>query len=145
MLEHLLRQLLRVERCRPSPRPRVDGVVRELPAERVLKFCSRRHEVIAICIQDPFESYLPTVGLLRVQDQESGVVKVIDASLMRGSNGLSERISVLRAQMKARFSKAGIDFLELTHPEDDMLNLTRFFIERRGHQGFARARGARLA
>ena len=109
-----------------------------LPNERALKLCSRKHEIICLCIGDPFESVIPSKGLVRVVNNETGQSRVVDAALHQKT--FAPLIQKHRQALQARLRRAGIDFIQLQNPEEDMLHLTLFLIERKGQQGFARVR-----
>jgi len=46
--------------------------------ERELKLASRRHDLVAFCLEDPMESVIPKIGLVRLQDPETGQSALID-------------------------------------------------------------------
>jgi len=48
--------------------------------EKPLRIASRRHDIIPIVISDPREREMPNVGLVRLQDAETGEVLTIDTS-----------------------------------------------------------------
>ncbi len=98
--------------------------------ERTLRVVSRKHDVVAISVSDPRESSLPDVGLVAVQDPESGQRTVIDA----GSASVRRRYAAAAAEDRDRTREAirrvGIDFLELSTGEPYDKPLVRFFRER---------------
>ena len=70
--------------------------------EKALKILSRNHDVIAVHIQDPLEQKIPSVGLLNLQDRETGETVLVDT----GSGEFQERY-----QDNARLKKEAIDKL----------------------------------
>jgi uncharacterized protein (DUF58 family) len=70
--------------------------------EKALKILSRKHDVIAIHIQDPLEQKIPTVGLLNLQDRETGETVLVDT----GSREFQARY-----QNNARLKKEALDKL----------------------------------
>jgi uncharacterized protein (DUF58 family) len=48
--------------------------------ERALRISSRRHDLIPITVTDPLEEALPTVGLVEMEDPETGELVVFDTS-----------------------------------------------------------------
>ncbi|MSQ15293.1 MAG: DUF58 domain-containing protein [Dehalococcoidia bacterium] len=48
--------------------------------EAVLRVAGKRHEVIAIAIEDPREVELPPVGILALKDAETGEIALVDTS-----------------------------------------------------------------
>ena len=51
--------------------------------ERTLRVVSRKHDVVAIAISDPRESSLPPVGIVAVEDPETGTRRLLDAASAR--------------------------------------------------------------
>src|SRR5262245_41078145 len=47
---------------------------------RALRLAGRKHDLIAVCVRDPLEEELPDVGLLELQDAETGEQRLIDTS-----------------------------------------------------------------
>ena len=58
--------------------------------EKPLTICSRRHDLIAIPIEDPGELSLPNIGLVLVEDPESGAMYEIDSADRRVRSQFSE-------------------------------------------------------
>ncbi len=104
--------------------------------ERALKRAIRRHDLIAIVISDPREEALPRVGLLEIEDAETGRTMVIDTSDPALQKLFRARAIEGRSQRRRLFKKLGIDFIELGTDRPYDLPLVRFFE--------ARARRARV-
>ena len=76
--------------------------------ERPLGLLARRHEIVIVEVTDPLEAALPSSGLIRVRDLESGESRLVDlaipsarlewrASRARHERGLAETFSRARA------------------------------------------------
>ena len=48
--------------------------------ERVLRITARRHDIIPVSVTDPLEEILPAVGLVELEDPESGELVVFDTA-----------------------------------------------------------------
>ena len=48
--------------------------------ERALRITSRRHDIIPVTVTDPLEEALPSVGLVEMEDPETGELVVFDTS-----------------------------------------------------------------
>ena len=48
--------------------------------EPILKIARRKHDLIPVVISDPREGEMPNVGLVRLQDSESGAIVVLDTA-----------------------------------------------------------------
>ena len=64
--------------------------------ENILNATARRHDLIPLCVMDPAEETLPDLGLLLLEDAESGEPLLIDS----GSRGV--RNAYTKAQMTAK-------------------------------------------
>jgi uncharacterized protein (DUF58 family) len=87
---------------------------------------ARRHEVIALRIHDPLESALPDLGLLVVQDAETGEQVSVDTH----DRGFRERFARAAARREDAlhdgFARAGVDTLELSTEDDLADTILRF-------------------
>ena len=92
---------------------------------------TRRHEVVAVRLVDPAEMALPDVGLVTVEDAETGEQLFIDAS----DPGFRARYAAIaeqqEAELIAQLGKSGADILELATDEDLLEALLRFVDLRR--------------
>jgi len=92
----------------------------------VLSLLGQRHEVLAVRLYDPLEMALPDVGLVVVEDAETGqqlFLDTHDAVFRRRFNALAtERENALRAAL----SDAGADCIELSTNDDLVDTLMRF-------------------
>jgi uncharacterized protein (DUF58 family) len=64
--------------------------------ERPLAVLSRRHQVNAFLVHDPLEARLPSVGLIEVEDAETGTRRLVDAARFAEAASLKQRLSQLR-------------------------------------------------
>jgi uncharacterized protein (DUF58 family) len=95
--------------------------------ERVLKRTGRRHDLIAVRIADPREDELPPVGLLELEDAETGRHVVVDA----GSRLVCQAFANLARQRREAFLQltrsSQIDQIEVTTDGNHLDALIRFF------------------
>jgi uncharacterized protein (DUF58 family) len=87
----------------------------------------RRHDVVAVQIMDRYETSLPSIGLLTLQDAERGAVRVIDTSSRAGLAAFNQIQSSAQAEMQRVLRSAGIDTLQLKTDEAYGVALARFF------------------
>jgi uncharacterized protein (DUF58 family) len=91
---------------------------------------SRRHDFVVITINDPTEESLPKLGLVELEDAETGAVMTIDTS---DKNLLSDYRSHQLQNIDGRnrlLRSLGIDSINLYTVEDFTPKLHRFFQER---------------
>jgi uncharacterized protein (DUF58 family) len=97
---------------------------------RVVRQTNRRHDLIAIHIEDPRERELPNVGIIALEDAETGEIIELNtarASVRKRFGELSlERSRRLRSELRAE----GIDIVQLRTDMPYIPQLQRFFKSR---------------
>jgi len=98
--------------------------------ERELRITGRRHDVICCRLSDPREQDLPDVGLVEVQDPETGEVELLDTS----SAPLREafRANALREaeELDRLFRRNKIDALQLSTARSFIEDIHKLFRQR---------------
>jgi uncharacterized protein (DUF58 family) len=85
-----------------------------------------RHEIIAVRLYDPLEMQLPDLGLLVMQDSETGeqiFVDTHDRAFRRRFAFVAER---RERELRTAFRRAGVDALELSTGDDLVDAILRF-------------------
>lgn len=92
--------------------------------EQALKIAARKHDVIPVIVADPREHEMPNVGLVRLQDEETGEVVTLDtasrkhrtryAELSRLQNDSRERL-FRRLRLMPIHLETGSDIVEPLH------------------------------
>jgi uncharacterized protein (DUF58 family) len=94
--------------------------------EKPLARLAQRHEVIAVRLYDPLEMTLPDLGLLVMQDAETGEQIFVDTH----DRGFRKRFVAVaekrEAELRAAFRNAGVDALELSTEGDLVDAVLRF-------------------
>ena len=91
-----------------------------------LAHLARRHEVIAVRLYDPLEMELPDLGLLTVQDAETGEQLFVDTHDRTFRKRFAEAAARRERELRGAFSKAGVDALELATDDELVDAITRF-------------------
>jgi uncharacterized protein (DUF58 family) len=89
----------------------------ELPLARL----ARRHDVVAVRLFDPLEMALPDVGLVTVEDAETGEQLFIDAADPAFRERYAKIADEQEAALYAALAESGADTLELA-TDDDLLD-----------------------
>jgi len=97
---------------------------------RPLRVAARKHDVIALTVTDPREEELPPIGLLDLEDAETGEALVVDASDRRTREQFGRWARDRRASREALFRSIGMDALELYTDRPYDAALVRFFHRR---------------
>ena len=106
---------------------------------------ARRHEVVAIRLRDRLEQEIPNLGLLLMQDAETGQQLLVDGNdagfRARFAHIAAERENLLRQGL----TRAGVDCLELTTDEPLDQAILRFTQLRKRASQMAQGAGAARA
>ena len=106
---------------------------------------ARRHEVVAIRLRDRLEQEIPNIGLLLMQDAETGEQLLVDGNdagfRTRFAHIATERENLLRQGL----TRAGVDCLELTTDEPLDQAILRFTQLRKRASQMAQGAGAARA
>jgi uncharacterized protein (DUF58 family) len=98
--------------------------------ERGLRVLGKHHDMIAVTISDPRELSLPDVGLLELEDAETGEIVLIDT----GSSGARREYERLAweesSRLAALFRSIGVDQIEILTGRDYIRDLMKFFRNR---------------
>jgi uncharacterized protein (DUF58 family) len=87
---------------------------------------AQRHDVVAVRLVDPLEAELPDLGLVVVQDAETGEQLFVDTH----DRGFRRRFAAAadrrEAALREAFRDAGVDVLELSTDDDLVEAILRF-------------------
>jgi len=97
---------------------------------RPLRVAARKHDLIALTVTDPREEDLPAVGLLELEDSETGDRVLVDAADKRTRQAFHNWGVERRLQRQALFRSVGVDALELRTDRPYDVPLVRFFHQR---------------
>jgi len=97
---------------------------------RALTIANRRHDVVAIELGDPLETAVSNVGLLALEDAETGELAWIDAGHSAWREGFRRKASQRAATRQQWFNRAGVDRIQVMTADDYVIALTTFFQKR---------------
>ncbi len=91
-----------------------------------LAHLAQRHDVVAVRLYDPMEMELPDMGLLVIQDAETGEQLFVDTH----DRGFRQRFATAaqkrETELRSAFRAAGVDTLELATDDDLVDAILRF-------------------
>lgn len=106
--------------------------------QQPLDMLARRHEVVAVRLVDPLERALPDLGVVVMQDAETGEQLVVDTH----DKGFRKRFAAIaearEAELRLGFARAGVDCLTLSTDTRLDLALLQFARQRSRRVGMAR-------
>ena len=82
--------------------------------EKELRVTARRHDVIACPVSDPCEYALPNVGLIELQDPETGELLLVDTASAAVRDAFARRASEEGERLMRFFKRNGIDTISLS-------------------------------
>ena len=95
--------------------------------EQALRILARRHDVILMRITDPRETEIPPVGMIKLEDAETGETAVIDSSSLEVRAAFKNLVLDRRSRQDALFKSAGVDCIDLTVGNSYIEPLMAFF------------------
>jgi uncharacterized protein (DUF58 family) len=107
----------------------------DIAFEKQMRVIGKRHDLIAMSIADPREITMPDVGLIELEDAETGERVLIDTA----SDSVRRRYETLgtdrQKRLKDLFRAMGIDHLEILTGRNYVRELVRFFRTRQRRLG----------
>ncbi|MEE8141661.1 MAG: DUF58 domain-containing protein [Planctomycetota bacterium] len=94
---------------------------------QALRAANRKHDVVAILITDPRELEMPGVGLVALEDAESGRTCLYETGSRTFRNRFQELASQRMEALKERFKNSAIDFIHIDASGSVVEPLVKFF------------------
>ncbi|MGN0833747.1 MAG: DUF58 domain-containing protein, partial [Kiritimatiellia bacterium] len=81
--------------------------------ERLLRATARHHDMVCVPVSDPAERELPDVGLVELEDPETGELVLADTSSAAVRRRFAETAAAAAGELRRLFLRSGIDTLEI--------------------------------
>jgi len=95
--------------------------------EKAMRIIAKRHDLIAVPVTDPREVRLPNVGLIELEDAETGEMVLVDTS-SAAVRKQYERLGRERSdRFRELFASMGVDQIEVMTDRDYVPRLVQFF------------------
>ena len=107
-----------------------DFLVEPESLRRPLAATNRRHDVIALDLHDPMEHQIPDVGLMALEDAETGELEWVDTSNKAWREAFEARTLDLEQQKRRLLSSLAIDHIQISTDKDYVVELNEFFARR---------------
>lgn len=100
-----------------------------------LRITGRRHDLVAVSVNDQRERELPDIGLITIEDSETGEQVELDTSRPDIRSRFKDLAENRRNSLKRAIRSVGVDMLELSTERSYLADLRQFFSsrERRRH------------
>lgn len=100
------------------------------PFEKELRICNRKHDLVAIQVYDRRDRELPSIGLMRVRDAETGYEQYLDTSSSRVRTAYKAKWLERQARLRDTFSHSGVDSISVSTADDYVKHLMMLFKQR---------------
>ena len=98
--------------------------------EKTLIITNKRHDVIAVTVTDPSEIKLPSSGMVRFQDAETGQAFTLDTSSRTAADLYGKAAGDFLKNRVNSFKEAGVDNIDIRTDKSYVEPLIRFFRKR---------------
>lgn len=95
--------------------------------EKILRIIGRKHDFIGLVLSDERERQLPKVGLMKLQDAETGNIRYIDTGNPQFQRWYQNRQAENRKRLKTLFVRSRLDSVEINTGESFVKPLIDFF------------------
>ncbi|MFQ5578044.1 MAG: DUF58 domain-containing protein [Anaerolineae bacterium] len=97
---------------------------------QALFITNRRHDVIAVDLHDPLETAVAGVGLVALEDAETGDIVWADTAGRAWQTAFQTQIEAREAAKRRAFTRAAVDRIAITTADEYVPALARFFQQR---------------
>lgn len=98
--------------------------------EAALKLAAKRHDLIAVRVGDPHERSLPNVGLVLMEDPETGRRHLVDTGSKAVRYRFAERVAEREGAFRKALKEAQVEAIDLATDRDYAKPLYQFFAAR---------------
>lgn len=95
--------------------------------EKALQVVAQRHDLVPVVVKDPLEDVFPRLGLVHLEDPETGRGYTVDTSDPLVRRRYETLVATRRAERTKLFRKLKLDAVELAAGEEYGVALQRFF------------------
>ncbi|MFC1523921.1 DUF58 domain-containing protein [Thermodesulfobacteriota bacterium] len=95
--------------------------------DKPLGILAKRHDLIAVTMTDPRETDVPGVGLIELEDAETGEVMLLDTSDRRVRDTFASLGRDRLRRLDEQFAAKGVDHIPIMTDHDYLQDLMRFF------------------
>lgn len=105
--------------------------------EKSLRLVARKHDLVPVVVADPFEEKFPALGIVDLEDTETGERMTVDTSDPRVRGRFQRYMAARRDERNQLFKRLSLDSVELKAHEEYAVSLQKFFAARARRQAAA--------
>ncbi len=95
--------------------------------ERAMRLAQTKHDLVPICVTDPLEEELADMGVVYVEDSETGDILPVDTSSRWVRAAYRDEMKRRRSEREQLFRKHKLDFINMSTGDETMSALVDFF------------------
>lgn len=99
--------------------------------KRILTVANKRHDVIAVTLNDPREVDLPPCGLIYLEDAETGHMRLVDSSDAAVRKKYRQDAGIRREKRESFFRSVGVDHISVSTDQPYAQEIIKFFRKRK--------------
>jgi len=107
-----------------------DDEGKKMNYEEALRIANNKHDMIGLQVFDKRETELPSVGLIKAKDAETGEIVWVDSSDKKVRANYNLWWNQVNHNIKSTFSQAGVDYASIGTHEDYVKPLVNLFKRR---------------
>jgi uncharacterized protein (DUF58 family) len=98
--------------------------------KRALNIANSKHDMVGIRIYDSREAQLPSIGMVKMKDAETGQYLWVDTSSRQVRGAYNHWWIEMNKQLDEAFTKTGVDYVNVNTSEDYVKSLMTLFKKR---------------
>lgn len=98
--------------------------------KKAFSIANNKHDMVAIRIYDEREAKLPSIGMVKMKDAETGQYLWVDTSSRKVRGAYQHWWNEMNTQLDNVFSKTGVDYVNINTREDYVRSLMTLFKKR---------------
>lgn len=102
--------------------------------EDELKIANKKHDLIAVQLFDRHEEVMPDLGIIPVEDEESGGLYWVDTGKKKIRDAFATAAAARNRELSELFKKSGVDFIKIGTHESYVKPLMTLFGKREGRR-----------
>ncbi len=96
-----------------------------------LRYLGQKHDVVACLVKDPTEENFPDLGLIDVQDPETGEIMTVDSGSAVFRNAYRKKQEKRLGDLQSELRRSQVDLVVINSQEDIVNPLVSFFKKRK--------------
>ncbi|MDR2591864.1 MAG: DUF58 domain-containing protein [Chitinispirillales bacterium] len=98
--------------------------------ETPLRVAAKRHDLVTISVSDPREEFIPSIGLVELEDAETGETALFDTRSRKAMDMYRRERAGHRARLDELFRSTGVDEIRVSTESGYVTPIVKFFRKR---------------